>query len=137
MSLFANIDHLAAAKGIIALLVETPEHAREFRGLGRWQPILTSSMMLLSMSGLLSIRLVIDHHTLILQKENDQVIGVVIPTGHAIAKSLRRMIRRLAKRPRNLSSRSKNSSSGVDGERNRFSRNSGISAVQPSSHILR
>ena len=32
--------------------------------------------------------------------EGDETVGVVIPTGHAIAKSLRRMIRRMSRKPR-------------------------------------
>ncbi|MGB1015881.1 MAG: hypothetical protein ACPG4T_17220 [Nannocystaceae bacterium] len=99
MSLRANIDHLAAAKGIVSLAVlaqETTQH----RGDAHWHPILDASLNLLSLTGEPSIRLVVGKHTLVIQRENAEVVGVAIPTGHAIAKSLRRMIRRMAKKPR-------------------------------------
>lgn len=105
MSLLANVDYLAGTEGVVALLIGTPridvpEQPLVFRGLVRWQPILQSATQLLTITGEVSIRLVIAHHTLILQKEQDQFVGVVFPTGHAVAKSLRRMIRRMAKRQR-------------------------------------
>jgi len=100
MTLLANIDHLAAADGIIALTIATPGHALAFRGAERWQPVLAKALELLALTDEPSIRIFVGEHTLVVQREADQVIAVATPTGHAIAKSLRRMIRRMAKRER-------------------------------------
>ncbi len=100
MSLYANIDHLAGASGVEALTVDAPEKERLFRGLERWRPILEGAITLLKMTGETSIRLVIGTHTMVVQHELKETVAVVIPTGHAIAKSLRRMIRRMARKDR-------------------------------------
>jgi len=100
MSLYANIDHLAAASGVVALSVDSPEKERLFRGLERWRPVLDGAVKLLQMTGETSIRLVIGEHTMVVQHELKETVAVVIPTGHAIAKSLRRMIRRMARKVR-------------------------------------
>jgi hypothetical protein len=78
MSLRANIDHLAAAPGIVAVTVADPNGALEFRGEESWNPILAAAM----------------------EGEGDETVAVVLPTGHAIAKSLRRMIRRMSRKVR-------------------------------------
>ena len=100
MSLYANIDHLAAASGIVALSIDAPEKQRLFHGLERWRPVLDGAISLLEMTGETSIRLVIGEHTMVVQHELKETVAVVIPTGHAIAKSLRRMIRRMARKDR-------------------------------------
>lgn len=100
MSLFANIEHLAAAQGIAAVAVETASKPREFRGESTWNAILGSAIGLFQKTGETSIRLVIGKHTVVVQRENEETVAVVLPTGHAIAKSLRRMIRRMSKKDR-------------------------------------
>ena len=100
MSLLANIDHLAIAQGIVAVAVDSPTGAREFRGESSWKPVLDAALALLTKTGERTIRLVIGKHTVVLQQENEETVGVVLPTGHAIAKSLRRMIRRLSRKDR-------------------------------------
>ncbi|MCB9753871.1 MAG: hypothetical protein H6713_28345 [Myxococcales bacterium] len=100
MSLLANIDHLAAAKGIVALCVDSPNSARKFRGVETWNAILEGAISLLSLTDESTIRLVIGKHTMVVQRELGETVAVVLPTGHAIAKSLRRMIRRMAKKDR-------------------------------------
>jgi len=100
MSLYANIDHLAAASGVVALSVDSPEKERLFRGLERWRPVLDGAVKLLQMTDETSIRLVIGEHTMVVQHELKETVAVIIPTGHAIAKSLRRMIRRMARKVR-------------------------------------
>lgn len=100
MSLFANIEHLAAAPGVVAVTIDSPNHPRAFRGVDSWAPVLDASLQLFSQTGEDTIRLVIGQHTVIIQKEHGDTVAVVLPTGHAIAKSLRRMIRRLAKKER-------------------------------------
>lgn len=100
MSLFANIEHLAAAPGVVAVTIDSPSHPRAFRGVESWAPVLDASLQLFGQTGEDTIRLVIGQHTVIIQKEHGDTVAVVLPTGHAIAKSLRRMIRRLAKKER-------------------------------------
>lgn len=99
MSLRANIEHLAAAGGIEAVTVVSGED-REFRGESNWQPVLDGAMRLLDKTEESTIRVVIGDHTIVVQSEGDETVGVVLPTGHAIAKSLRRMIRRLSRKAR-------------------------------------
>lgn len=100
MSLRANIEHLAAAQGIVAVSVVSPAGPREMRGDDSWGPILDASLSLLEKTGEKTIRLVVGKHTVVMQVEGDETVGVVLPTGHAIAKSLRRMIRRMSRKPR-------------------------------------
>ena len=100
MSLFVNIEHLAAAPGVVAVTIDSPSHPRSFRGVETWAPVLDASLQLFGQTGEDTIRLVIGQHTVIIQKEHGDTVAVVLPTGHAIAKSLRRMIRRLAKKER-------------------------------------
>jgi hypothetical protein len=100
MSLRANIDHLAAAPGIVAVTVADPAGSLEFRGEASWSPILAAAMGLLKKTDESTIRLVVGQHTVVLQGEGDETVAVVLPTGHAIAKSLRRMIRRMSRKVR-------------------------------------
>lgn len=100
MYIRANIDHLAVSAGIVAVFVVSPAGPRELRGDESWAPVLDASLSLLEKTGEKTIRIVVGQHTIVMQVEGDEVVGVVIPTGHAIAKSLRRMIRRLSRRQR-------------------------------------
>lgn len=100
MSLLANMEHLAAASGVVAVTIDSPQHPRAFRGVESWSPVLDASLDLFTKTDEDTIRLVIGQHTIIVQKEHGQTVAVVLPTGHAIAKSLRRMIRRLSKKER-------------------------------------
>jgi hypothetical protein len=98
MSLSANIDHLAIAAGIEAVVVDTG--TREYRGDEQWYRVLDGALDLFRRTDERSIRLVVGKHTIVVQKESDETVAVVLPTGHAIAKSLRRMIRRMARKDR-------------------------------------
>ncbi len=100
MSLFANIDHLAVAAGIQAVAVDATSKPRSFRGDETWREVLEGSLELFVKTQEPTIRLVVGKHTIVVQRENEEVVAVVLPTGHAIAKSLRRMIRRMAKKDR-------------------------------------
>lgn len=100
MSLRANIDHLAAAQGIVAVAVVSQAGPREFRGDESWSSVLDSALNLLQKTDESTIRLVIGKHTIVLQNEGEETVAVVLPTGHAIAKSLRRMIRRMSRKVR-------------------------------------
>ena len=98
MSLLANIDHLTVAAGIEAVVVDA--ESRDYRGDQSWHPVLDGALDLFHRTDEKSIRLVIGKHTVVVQKEGSETVGVVLPTGHAIAKSLRRMIRRMARKDR-------------------------------------
>lgn len=98
MSLLANIDHLTVAAGIEAVVVDA--ESRDYRGDDIWHPVLDGALDLFHRTDEKSIRLVIGKHTVVVQKEGSETVGVVLPTGHAIAKSLRRMIRRMARKDR-------------------------------------
>jgi hypothetical protein len=98
MSLSANIDHLAIAAGIEAVVVDTV--TREYRGDEQWYRVLDGALDLFRRTDERSIRLVVGKHTIVVQKESEETVAVVLPTGHAIAKSLRRMIRRMARKDR-------------------------------------
>ena len=98
MSLQANIDHLAIAAGIEAVVVATG--ARDYRGDQTWHAVLDGALDLFKRTNEKSIRLVVGTNTIAVQKEGEETVGVVLPTGHAIAKSLRRMIRRMSRKNR-------------------------------------
>ncbi len=98
MSLSANIDHLAIAAGIEAVVVDTG--TREYRGEEKWHRVLDGALDLFRRTDEKSIRLVVGKHTIVVQREGEETVAVVLPTGHAIAKSLRRMIRRMARKDR-------------------------------------
>lgn len=100
MSLYANIEHLAAASGIEAVEVETTKNPRAFRGDENWKGVLDGALGIFALTEEPTIRMVVGRHTVVVQKENEEVVAVILPTGHAIAKSLRRMIRRMAKKDR-------------------------------------
>ncbi len=57
-------------------------------------------MGLLALTDEPTVRLVVGEHTIVVQRELGQIVAVVLPTGHAVAKSLRRMIRRMARKER-------------------------------------
>jgi hypothetical protein len=98
MSLLANIDHLAVAAGIEAVVVDAG--SRDYRGTQNWYAVLDGALDLFKRCDEKSIRLVVGKHTIVVQRESDETVAVVLPTGHAIAKSLRRMIRRMARKDR-------------------------------------
>lgn len=109
MSLIANLEHLATAPGVVAVTVDSPQGPsgltgpgapRAFRGAESWAPVLDAALSLFNKTEEDTIRLVIGPHTVIVQREHGQSVAVVLPTGHAIAKSLRRMIRRLSRKER-------------------------------------
>ena len=100
MSLRANIEHLAAAQGIEAVAVMSAAGPREFRGEEPWSAVLEGAVALLEKTDESTIRLVVGKSTVVVQTEKEETVAVVLPTGHAIAKSLRRMIRRMSRKVR-------------------------------------
>ena len=75
MSLRANIEHLAAAQGIVAVSVVSPSGPRELRGDESWTPILDASLSLLEKTGEKTIRLVVGKDTVVMQVEGDETVG--------------------------------------------------------------
>lgn len=100
MSLIANLEHLTRAPGVVAVTVDALGTTRAFRGAESWAPVLDAALSLFAKTEEDTIRLIIGPHTVIVQKEHGQNVAIVLPTGHAIAKSLRRMIRRLSRKER-------------------------------------
>lgn len=98
MSLSNNIDHLASVSGIEAVVVQT-DH-REYRGKVEWFNILDGILDLFERTDEPIIKLTCGDHAISVQKEGDEVVATVIPAGHAVNKSLRRMIRRMASKDR-------------------------------------
>lgn len=99
MSLTSNIYRFSQTPGIEAAVVCKPSSRAEV-GSAVWHPLLAASIDLLALTEETSIRLVVGKHTIVVQRESDETVAVVLPTGHAIAKSLRRMIRRMARKNR-------------------------------------
>jgi hypothetical protein len=100
MSLEANIEHLNAANGIEAVTISCANSERSFTGETHWEPILAQALDLFAICGQTSMRLVVGPSTIVVQKEGTEIAAVALPTGHPIAKSLRRMIRRMARKVR-------------------------------------
>lgn len=97
MSLAANIEHLRAAPGVVAVMIDAPA---TYRGPDTWSPICAAGLQLLALTGEHSLRVSVGQHAILVQRERNHTVAVVIPAGHAVAKSLRRLIRRLAARER-------------------------------------
>jgi len=100
MSLVANIEHLEIAHGIDAVAVQHGENQREYKGDGSWREVLGQALDLFAITRESSIRLVVGDHTIVVQREGEEVAAICLVTGHPIAKSLRRMIRRMSKKVR-------------------------------------
>lgn len=97
MKLAANIEHLRAAPGVVAVMIDEPT---TYRGPDTWSPICAAGLQLLALTGEATLRVSVGQHAMVVQRERDHAVAVVIPAGHAVAKSLRRLIRRLAARER-------------------------------------
>jgi hypothetical protein len=95
-TLLTNIDHLLTIDGVVAVTIATPG-GQAFRGVEPWAPRLAAVIAVFALCDEPTMIVRIGEHTAHVQREGDQVAAVVIPTGHAIAKSLRRHIRRAAK----------------------------------------
>lgn len=100
MSLEANIEHLNAANGIEAVLISNASAERSFKGDSQWEPVLGQALNLFAICNQSSMRLVVGAYTLVVQKEGAETAAVALPTGHPIAKSLRRMVRRMSRKVR-------------------------------------
>lgn len=90
-------ESITGNPGILAAIIgraDTHTPATSFFGEGAWQPMLDHAMKLLLHTTESFVRLAVGEHTVIVQREGEVVIGCVVRTGHAVTKSLHRMIRR-------------------------------------------
>lgn len=99
MSLIRNIDHLYATRGISAVVV-TQAGERAERGDPKWTGILSAALELRELTDQNAIRITLEKHSVVIQREKDQVAAVLMLSGDPVAKSLKRMIRRMAARAR-------------------------------------
>ena len=83
----------------VAVLKEGPVfEAIHTRGLPEFVPTLEASARLLQLESKMPyLRVVVGTYTIVVQREHGYIIAACITTGHDIAKSLHRMIRRAAK----------------------------------------
>jgi hypothetical protein len=100
MSLHGNISHLSTTPGVEAVFVQAPQGSVEFRGRGELRAALQASADLLRLTTEPTLRVVLGDHTIVAVREGTEMVSLAIPTGHAVAKSLRRMVRRMARRDR-------------------------------------
>lgn len=103
MSLLTNIDKLRAYPGILAVAICGPSNPLTFRGDSSnsgAQPseqVLSVSLDMLRATGADSIRVMYNAVTIYCETHGSDVVAVAFPTGHALAKSLRRMLRRMSR----------------------------------------
>jgi hypothetical protein len=93
-----KLDKLSQREGIIAAAC-TPYNdfsKTEFRGDEKWRDTVFASFHLLEASPESFIRVSVGECTIFLEGEEVYLYAAVIPTGHPIAKSLRRTLRRYA-----------------------------------------
>ena len=100
MSLLGNIEHIVHSSGIEAALVRSSDRTDTFAGEEPWSGTLAKALDVFSLSGESSVRIVVGKYTLVIQREREEEVAVALPTGHPMAKSLRRMLRRMARKDR-------------------------------------
>jgi len=100
MSLLANIEHLVAVPGIVAAAVQAPGRPTLHGGSEGYAGILEAALQLIGRTDQSTVRLMLGRNTIVVQSEGEERVAVVLPMGHVVAKSLRRLIRRLAHRDR-------------------------------------
>lgn len=99
-----HIDHLLAQDGIEAIVIcsggDTASSAEP--GSERLVRVLAATITLAATAEAqgfdFATRTVLDKYTLIVERHGTEVIGYAVITGHSIRKSIRRLVRRAAKR---------------------------------------
>lgn len=94
MSLIHNIDHLARAPGVLAILVNA---SCQTAHRGGHDEALRLAMLIRDELNVDQTSISTDDITIMVQREPGGTAAVVVITGHEIRKSLRRMIRRAAR----------------------------------------
>lgn len=105
MSLLTNIDHLARAPGVISIHVD--EAGRQAHRGDHHHEAMRLAMLLRGELNAVDLNIVAERLTVVVERVGDQTAAVVVETGHKIRKSLRRMIRRFAKPPREPSGKAR------------------------------
>jgi len=99
--LIDHIDHLAAQPGIEAIYITTCDGERRVhrsaKASGADIDLAEATCDLLVLARETDARVIIGGRTILVQCIGDEIAAVVTPTGHAIAKSLRRMLRKAAR----------------------------------------
>lgn len=62
-------------------------------GADRWHPIMRGTALLLRHTSETELRVVVGDHLVIVQVEGEQIVAVIVESGHAVNKSIHRMIR--------------------------------------------
>lgn len=94
MSLIVNIDHLAAQKGVVSILINEPGRIAHRGG---HDELLRLAMLIRDELNVAQTSISTDDITIIVQRESTGTAAVAVITGHDVRKSLRRMIKRCAK----------------------------------------
>jgi hypothetical protein len=93
----AKLQQLSETPGIEAVVVRRPSARVDF-GAAKWHTFLAGAIDLLALTDETALRLIVGKHTITVQRSGEETIAVVLPTGHPIAKSLHRIIRRAARK---------------------------------------
>ena len=99
MSLIRNVDHIFATRGIGAVVVVHGQERAE-RGDPEWTSLLRAALALRELAEQPSIRVTLAEHSIVVQREGEQCAAILMISGDPVAKSLKRMIRRMAARVR-------------------------------------
>ena len=95
MSLISNIDHLARPPGVVAILVDAGAQQAHR---GEHREALRLALLLRDELNADELNVVTGEVTIVVHREPDrQTAAVAVKTGHAIRKSLRRMLRKAAR----------------------------------------
>jgi hypothetical protein len=91
MNTRAIVDRIFNTPGVESVLLKD-----QFAGPpnGKLSQLVLSHAISIARSADEDIRVVLSQHTITVARDGDDWIAVAVPTGHSIAKSLRRMIRR-------------------------------------------
>lgn len=111
-----NIEHILATDGIEAVLVvDTTTDTERYLAGPLWSGELTKEIMADAIAlarkverlrpemvgtPMPTARVMLTHHTLMLERHGDEIAAVIYPTGHPLAKSIRRLLKRTASRDR-------------------------------------
>lgn len=90
-------ESISKHPGIIAAMRARawPENIEPaFHGDTIWRPMLRDAMVLTAHTSEDSLRVVVGEHTVLIKRHEQDLVGVVVETGHDVVKSLHRMLRR-------------------------------------------
>jgi hypothetical protein len=94
--LAANIAYLMAHPGVVAVLVVGPV-CRTMSGVESWYQTLSDAASMLANTDEEFLNIRLGEHSILAERIGKQLVAVVYPTGHAVAKVIRRMVRHAGK----------------------------------------